>query len=349
MRIAQIAPLYESCPPKLYGGTERVVSYLTEDLVAAGHDVTLFASGDSETSARLIAPCSHAIRLQPEGADGIAYHTLMMQQVAKRSHEFDVLHFHTDYFHFPTFEWCAEKTLTTLHGRLDAPSMTDILRAFSAMPLVSISDAQRLPVPWANWKKTIHHGLPADTYALGSGTEGYLAFVGRISPEKGPDRAIAIAKGAGVPIKLAAKIDPADRVYFEREIASLFDDPLVDYIGEIGEHQKSGFFGNALGLVFPIAWPEPFGLVMIEAMATGTPTIAFRHGSVAEIIEDGITGFIVDTIDEAIAAVPKLAALDRGAIRKRFEDRFAIRRVSDAYVALYKRLARSRAGIAIPA
>jgi glycosyltransferase involved in cell wall biosynthesis len=321
MRIAQIAPLYESCPPKLYGGTERVVSYLTEDLVAAGHDVTLFASGDSETSARLIAPCSHAIRLQPEGADGIAYHTLMMQQVAKRSHEFDVLHFHTDYFHFPTFEWCAEKTLTTLHGRLDAPSMTDILRAFSAMPLVSISDAQRLPVPWANWKKTIHHGLPADTYALGSGTEGYLAFVGRISPEKGPDRAIAIAKGAGVPIKLAAKIDP----------------------------QKSGFFGNALGLVFPIAWPEPFGLVMIEAMATGTPTIAFRHGSVAEIIEDGITGFIVDTIDEAIAAVPKLAALDRSAIRKRFEDRFAIRRVSDAYVALYKRLARSRAGIAIPA
>jgi glycosyltransferase involved in cell wall biosynthesis len=349
MRIAQIAPLYESCPPKLYGGTERVVSYLTEDLVAAGHDVTLFASGDSQTAARLIAPCERAIRLQPEGADGVAYHTIMMHQVAKRIDEFDVLHFHTDYFHFPTFEYFAGKTLTTMHGRLDAPSMAGILREFPRMPLVSISDAQRLPVPWAHWVRTVHHGLPSDTYELGSGAGGYLAFVGRISPEKGPDRAIAIAKGANVPIKLAAKIDVVDRAYFERDIAALFDDPLVDYIGEIGDHQKSEFFGGALALVFPIDWPEPFGLVMIEAMATGTPTIAFRNGSVAEIIEDGVTGFIVDTVEEAVAAVPKLASLDRRAIRQRFEDRFAIRRVSDNYVALYKKLARTARGIAISA
>jgi glycosyltransferase involved in cell wall biosynthesis len=339
MRIAQIAPLYESCPPKLYGGTERVVSYLTEDLVAAGHDVTLFASGDSQTSARLISPCDHAIRLQPDGADGVAYHTLMMHQVSKRISEFDILHFHTDYLHFNAFERYAPKTLTTLHGRLDAPSMSAILAEFPMMPLVSISDAQRLPVPWANWVRTVYHGLPAETYQLGTGNDGYLAFVGRISPEKGPDRAISIAKGAGVPIKLAAKIDTVDRAYFEREIEALFADPLVDYIGEIGDPQKSRFFGGALALLFPIDWPEPFGLVMIEAMATGTPTIAFRHGSVEEIIEDGVTGFVVDTIDEAIAAVAKVGSLDRRNIRKRFEERFAIRRVSDAYVSLYEELA----------
>jgi glycosyltransferase involved in cell wall biosynthesis len=336
MRIAQIAPLYESCPPKLYGGTERVVSYLTEDLVAAGHDVTLFASGDSETAARLVAPCARAIRLQGQGADGVAYHTLMMHQVSKRIDEFDILHFHTDYFHFLKFEDAAHKTITTLHGRLDAASMGDILRDFPAMPLVSISDAQRLPAAWAHWIRTIPHGLPADLYALGTGDGGYLAFVGRVSPEKGPDRAVAIAKGAGVPIRIAAKIDPADRTYFERDIAQLFTDPLVDFIGEIGDSQKSRFFGGALALVFPIDWPEPFGLVMIEAMATGTPTIAFRAGAVHEIIEDGVTGFIVDTIEEAIAAIPKLASLDRGAIRKRFEERFTIRRVTDDYVALYE-------------
>jgi glycosyltransferase involved in cell wall biosynthesis len=332
----------------LYGGTERVVSYLTEDLVAAGHDVTLFASGDSQTSAQLIAPCERAIRLQPEGVDGLAFHTLMLHEVLMRAADFDVLHFHTDYLQFPTFEAMAEKTLTTLHGRLDAPSMASILRAFPAMPLVSISDAQRIPVPWAHWIATVHHGLPSESYDLGAGAGKYLAFVGRISPEKRPDRAIAIAKGAGVALKLAAKIDVADRDYFEREIEALFDDPLVDYVGEIGDDQKSAFFGGALALVFPIDWPEPFGLVMIEAMATGTPTIAFRNGSVGEIIEDGVTGYIVDTVDEAVAAVAKVGALDRRVIRQRFEERFAIRRVSNAYVALYEELARN-AGMSVPA
>lgn len=341
MRIAQIAPLYESCPPKLYGGTERVVSYLTEDLVAAGHDVTLFASGDSRTKAHLLAPCARAIRLAGPDVDGLAYHTIMMHQVAERIDDFDIVHFHTDYMHFAVFERFAAKTVTTLHGRLDALSMKEVFRVFRAMPLVSISDSQRKPVPEANWVRTVHHGLPADVYELGPGDGGYLAFVGRISPEKRPDRAVAIAKGAGVPIRIAAKIDAVDRVYFDRDIAHLFADPLVNFIGEIGDHQKSRFFGGALALVFPIDWPEPFGLVMIEAMTCGTPTIAFRRGSVEEIIEDGVTGFVVDTVDEAIAAVQKLASLDRRRIRQRFDDRFAIRRVSEAYVDLYRQLTKA--------
>ena len=345
MRIAQIAPLYESCPPKLYGGTERVVSYLTEELVAAGHDVTLFASGDSRTAARLIAPCERAIRLEPGWIDGIAYHTIMMHRVAQHAREFDVMHFHTDYLHFLRFEPFAQNVVTTLHGRLDTRAWERTLEEFHVMKLVSISDAQREPVAQANWVRTIQHGLPADLYRLGAGQGGYLAFVGRISVEKRPDRAVAIARGAGVPLRVAAKIDDVDRAYFETTVAPLFADPLVNFIGEIDDERKNDFYGNALGLVFPIDWPEPFGLVMIEAMATGTPTIAFRNGSVEEIIEDGLTGFVVDTVEEAIAAVGKLGSLDRAAIRARFLERFTIGRVSDEYVALYGELiadARSR-------
>ena len=338
MRIAQIAPLYESCPPKLYGGTERVVSYLTEELVAAGHDVTLFASGDSQTSAKLFPTCDRAIRLEGGWIDGVAYHTIMMHRVAQRVDDFDVLHFHTDYLHFASFEAFAQKVVTTLHGRLDARTSKEVLEEFPSMKLVSISDAQRAPVPRANWVRTIHHGLPPDLYRFGDGRGGYLAFVGRISPEKRPDRAVAIARGAGVPLRVAAKIDGVDRAYFEMTIAPLFADPLIDFIGEIGDERKNEFYGGALGLVFPIDWPEPFGLVMIEAMATGTPTIAFRNGSVEEIVEHGITGFVVDTVDEAIAAVGRLATLDRRAIRARFLERFAIGRMSDAYVDLYGEL-----------
>jgi glycosyltransferase involved in cell wall biosynthesis len=335
MRIAQIAPLYESCPPKLYGGTERVVSYLTEELVAAGHDVTLFASGDSKTSARLFATCERAIRLEGGWIDGIAYHTIMIHRALQRIDDFDVLHFHTDYLHFPSFEAHAQKVVTTLHGRLDARSSGQILDEFPSMKLVSISDAQRAPVTRANWVKTIPHGLPPELYRFGNGRGGYLAFVGRISPEKRPDRAVAIARGAGVALRVAAKIDGVDRAYFDATIAPLFADPLVQFVGEIDDERKNEFYGGALGLVFPIDWPEPFGLVMIEAMATGTPTIAFRNGSVEEIIEDGVTGFVVDTVEEAIAAVGKLASLDRRAIRARFLERFTIGRVSDAYVDLY--------------
>jgi len=335
MRIAQIAPLYESCPPKLYGGTERVVSYLTEELVAAGHDVTLFASGDSRTSARLYATCDRAIRLEGGWIDGVAYHTIMIHRVAQHVADFDVLHFHTDYLHFASFEPFAQKVVTTLHGRLDSRTSGQILDEFPTMKLVSISNAQREPVERANWVKTIPHGLPPELYRFGHGDGGYLAFVGRISPEKRPDRAVLIARGAGVPLHVAAKIDGVDRAYFEATIAPLFADPLVRFVGEIDDARKNSFYGLALGLVFPIDWPEPFGLVMIEAMATGTPTIAFRNGSVEEIIENGVTGFIVDTIDEAIAAVGKLASLDRRAIRARFLERFSIGRVGDAYVELY--------------
>ncbi len=347
MKIAQIAPLYESCPPKLYGGTERVVSYLTEDLVAAGHEVTLFASGDSQTKARLLAPCERAIRLAGAEVDGLAYHMIMLHRLAEQIDDFDILHFHIDYLQFPVFERFSSKTITTMHGRLDAQSTNAIFREFTTMPLVSISDAQRIPVPFANWVRTVPHGLPLDAYAQGDGSGGYLAFVGRINPEKRPDRAVEIAKGANVPLRVAAKVDKVDRDYYEAAIAPLFADPLVDFIGEIGDDRKGEFYGKALGLVFPIDWPEPFGLVMIEAMACGTPTIAFRCGSVPEIIEDGITGFIVDTVEEAVAAVPKLATLDRARIRRRFEERFAIRRMSNAYVDLYGELLAGTVGAAV--
>jgi glycosyltransferase involved in cell wall biosynthesis len=338
MKIAQVCPLYESCPPRLYGGTERIVYYLTEELIRRGHEVTLFASGDSSTSAVLEPACEQALRLDDACKDPLVYHLIMLHRVCRRAAEFDLIHFHTDYLHFPLFADCWDKTLTTLHGRLDLPDLPVIMREFPMMPLVSISAAQQQPLSWANWRGTVPHGLPRDLHRLDNGAGGYLAFLGRIAPEKGPDRAIAIARGAGVPLQIAAKIDPVDRVYFEHAIAPLLQDPMIEFIGEIGENEKSRFLGDAVALLFPIEWPEPFGLVLIEAMATGTPVIGFGRGSVPEIIEDGITGFIVDDVAAAVAAVPLAKQLDRKAIRRRFEERFTADRMARDYLALYQRV-----------
>jgi glycosyltransferase involved in cell wall biosynthesis len=338
MKIAQIAPLYESCPPQFYGGTERVVSYLTEELVRLGHEVTLFASGDSRTSAVLEPGCKNALRLDSRCKDPLVYHLIMLDRVQRRAAEFDILHFHTDYLHFSLFAESRDKTLTTLHGRLDLPDLPVIMREFSMMPLVSISAAQRIPMAWANWYGTVLHGLPRDLHRVENGNGGYLAFLGRISPEKGPDRAIEIARRAGVPLQIAAKVDPVDQAYFESTIAPLLQDPLVEFVGEISENEKGRFLGDAVALLFPIEWPEPFGLVLIEAMANGTPVIAFGRGSVPEIIEDGVTGFIVDDVGAAAVAVPLAKQLDRKAIRRRFEQRFTADRMARDYLAHYERV-----------
>ena len=331
MRIAQIAPLYESCPPKLYGGTERIVSYLTEELVRQGHEVTLFASGDSETAARLVAGSEVALRLNPAIRDAIPYHVIALDQVMRRAEEFDVLHFHVDMLHFPLIRHLADRTVTTLHGRLDLPDLQPFYRAFPEIPLISISNAQRRPMPGCvTWAGTVLHGLPRDLLPFSAAPEdGYLAFLGRISPEKRPDRAIEIA----------AKIDKADQAYWDKEIAPLIAAHAnVEYVGEIDEHQKAAFLGNASGLLFPIDWPEPFGMVMIEAMACGTPVIAMPCGSVPEVIEHGVTGFIVDTEEEAIAAVGRLPELDRAQVRAAFDRRFTGRRMAEDYVRLYEHL-----------
>jgi glycosyltransferase involved in cell wall biosynthesis len=337
MRIAQVAPLMESCPPRLYGGTERVVSFLTEELVRLGHHVTLFASGDSRTAAALEPGCRSALRLDESCKDPLIHHLTMLHRVRQRAHEFDILHFHTDYLHFPLFADSPANTLTTMHGRLDLPDLPIMLREFTMLPLSSISEAQRRPLPWANWCGTVLHGLP-DYLRPGDGDGRYLAFLGRISPEKGPDRAIAIACRAGMPLRMAAKVDRIDRDYFESVVRPLLDHPLVDFIGEIGDNEKARFLGNAAALVFPIDWPEPFGLVMIEAMATGTPVIAFNYGAVPEIIENGLTGFIVDDVESAAAAVPWALGLDRRAIRRRFLERFTSERMAQDYLALYARV-----------
>jgi glycosyltransferase involved in cell wall biosynthesis len=338
MRIAQIAPLHESCPPRFYGGTERVVSYLTEELVRLGHEVTLFASGDSRTSATLDPGCEIALRLDDRCKDPLVYHLIMLDRLRRRADEFDILHFHTDYLHFPLFADCWEKTLTTLHGRLDLPDLPVMMREYKMMPLISISDAQQAPMPWANWYGTVHHGLPRNLQRIGDGSGGYLAFLGRISPEKAPDRAIAIARRAQLPLQIAAKVDAVDQEYYDSKIVPLLRDPSIEFIGEIGEADKGAFLGNALALLFPIAWPEPFGMVLIEAMANGTPVIAFGQGSVPEIIEDGLTGFIVDDIESAAAAVPLALRLDRKAIRRRFEERFSAGRMARDYLALCERV-----------
>ena len=335
MRIAQVAPLYESCPPQLYGGTERVVSYLTEELVRQGHEVTLFASGDSQTRATLQAPCEQALRLDTQCKDPLPYHFISLYRLAQAADVFDIIHFHTDYLHFPLFAQQWSKTLTTLHGRLDLPDLPPIWREFAMMPLASISNAQRLPMPWANWYGTVYHGLPSSLYAGGCGDGGYLAFIGRICPEKRPDWAIEIAHRAGLPLVIAAKVDKVDRSYYKNRIKPLLKDPLVEFIGEIGDSEKEAFLGDAVALLFPIDWPEPFGLTLIEAMANGTPVIAFGRGSVPEIVDDGVTGFIVDSVDEAVAAVPRAKVLDRGAIRQRFEERFSVERMAHDYLALY--------------
>jgi glycosyltransferase involved in cell wall biosynthesis len=338
LKIAQIAPLVESVPPRLYGGTERVVSWLTEELVALGHDVTLFASGDSHTTAKLFPVVPRSLRL-----DGIhnslTYNIIMLDRVAQRMAEFDVLHFHIDFFHYPLFRNMAHKTLTTLHGRQDLPEMPDIYRAFPQMPLVSISNAQRMPVPPVNWMGTVYHGLPEKQFHEGKGAGGYLAFLGRICPDKGPEEAIEIARLAGMKLRIAAKVDPVDRPYFEQVIGPLLArSPHVEFVGEITDDQKQEFLGNARALLFPIHWPEPFGLVMIEAMACGTPVIAFRHGSVPEVMEDGLTGFVVDTVDAAAEAVRKLGRLFRPSIRSRFEERFSARAMARDYCTIYRRL-----------
>jgi len=340
MRIAQVAPLYESCPPQFYGGTERVVSYLTEELVRQGHEVTLFASGDSQTRARLQAPCARALRLDPQCKDPLPYHLISLYRLARAADAFDIIHFHTDYLHFPLFAQHWGKTLTTLHGRLDLPHLPPILREFAMMPLASISNAQRAPVPGANWYGTVHHGLPSSLYAGGCGDGGYLAFIGRICPEKRPDWAIEIARRAGLPLAIAAKVDKVDRTYYKTRIKPLLKDPLVEFIGEIGDSEKGAFLGDAVALLFPIDWPEPFGLALIEAMANGTPVIAFRRGSVPEIVDDDVTGLIVDNVDEAVAAVALAKALDRVAIRRRFEERFSVERMARNYLALYNAMLR---------
>ncbi|WP_407352533.1 glycosyltransferase family 4 protein [Luteimonas sp. R10] len=341
MHIAQIAPLYETVPPRLYGGTERVVAHLTDALVELGHDVTLFAAGQTDTRARVVSVRRQAIRLDPAPLKSdLAAHLVQLEEVRRSAHLFDVLHFHLDLLHFPMFESLAARTLTTLHGRLDLVDLPMCYRRWSQFPLVSISDDQRRPLPAANWLGTVYHGLPPSLYRFSPRAEGdYLAFLGRISPEKRPDRAIAIARAAGLPLKIAAKVDSVDRAYFQDRIAPLLDDPSIEFIGEIGDHQKSEFLGNARALLFPIDWPEPFGLVMIEAIACGTPVIAWRCGAVPEIIDDGVTGRIVDSEAEAVAAVSEVAAFDRGRIRATFERRFSSRAMAEAYVALYRRLA----------
>jgi glycosyltransferase involved in cell wall biosynthesis len=339
MRIAQIAPLIESVPPRLYGGTERIVSYLTEELVRLGHEVTLFASGDSLTSAELVPCTEQALRLDPRVRDPLPYYMVMLDEVRRRASEFDVLHFHIDYLHFPLFRDLAPLTLTTQHGRLDLPDLSVAYRVFSEFPLVSISDDQRRPCRGWNWVGTVHHGLPPELYPFSPHANGgYLAFLGRICPEKRPDHAIEIARRAGIPLKIAAKVDRVDQAYFDAVIRPLLRDPSVEYVGEIGDRDKPAFLGDARGLLFPIDWPEPFGLVMIEAMACGTPVIAYRRGSVPEVLDQGWTGFIVADIAGAVAAVTDLDRLDRRLIRARFEQRFTAERMAKDYVAVYETL-----------
>jgi glycosyltransferase involved in cell wall biosynthesis len=338
LRIAQVAPLYESVPPRYYGGTERIVSYLTEELIRQGHDVTLFASGDSVTKAELIAPCRQSLRLDLNCIDQMSYHTLMLEQVFKRIDDFDVIHFHIDYMHYPLSRRHHAVYVTTLHGRLDIPDLAPLYREFSEMPVVSISAAQRKPLPWVNWQGTVYHGLPPDLYRFHQGMGNYLAFLGRISPEKRVDRAIEIAKRSGIPLKIAAKVSASDRPYFEREIKPLLDHPLVEFIGEIGEDKKNDFLGNAQALLFPIDWPEPFGLVMIEAMASGTPVIAWPMGSVPEVMEQGRTGFIVKSVEEAVTTVRRLPELSRKRCREIFEQRFVSERMAHDYLHVYEAL-----------
>jgi glycosyltransferase involved in cell wall biosynthesis len=325
-------------PPRLYGGTERVVSFLTEELVARGHEVTLFASGDSVTSARLVPGCDHALRLGSGFGHIIAWETLQLEQVFSRAAEFDILHFHLDPPQLPLARRCGTASLTTLHGRLDLPGLAEVFGEFREHALVSISDAQRIPLPPRNWAGTVYHGLPPERFTMGDGSGGYLAFLGRTSPEKGVDRAIRVARAAGVPLRLAAKLDDVDREFFDTTLAPLLEGPGVEFVGEIGDEAKSEFLGRAIGVLFPIDWPEPFGLVMIEAIACGTPVIAWRRGSVPEVIEDGVTGFIVEDEPGAVRAVGRLGALERAACRREFERRFTAGRMAADYVGVYERL-----------
>ena len=338
MRIAQVSPLFESVPPKYYGGTERVVSYLTEALVDLGHDVTLFASGDSRTRARLVPVCPQAVRLAPALGEAFPYHLLAIEEVCKRRDEFDIVHFHIDYLHYPVSRRLGWTQLTTLHGRLDLPELQPLYDEFGEMPLASISDAQRRPVPQANWVGTVYHGLPLDLLTFYPGPGEYLAFLGRISPEKRVDRAIEIATRADLPLRIAAKVDRADERYFEREIEPLLSQPGIEYIGEIADSEKNDFLGRAIALLFPIDWEEPFGLVMIESMACGTPVVAWPRGSVPEIIDQKVTGYIATSIDEAVEGVELTRRLDRRRCRDTFERRFTAERMARDYLRLYRQV-----------
>jgi glycosyltransferase involved in cell wall biosynthesis len=353
LRIAQVAPLFESVPPQAYGGTERVVSYLTEELVRLGHEVTLFASEESRTSARLVPACSRSLRLDPRSVDQVARHLVLVEQVYRQAADFDLIHFHIDYLHYPVTRRYRVPNVTTLHGRLDVPDLVPLYREFQDMPVVSISDAQRRPLPWLDWRATVYHGLPADSCGLAAGGEagwggeagtgsgggrGYLLFLGRVSPEKGLDTAIEIARRAGRPLRIAAKVDRADRDYYEREIAPRLGQPGVEYLGEVGGGEKLRLLAGAEGLLFPIRWPEPFGLVMIEAMASSTPIVAFRHGAVPEVMADPRCGFVCSTIEEAVAAVARLPELPRRGCRQVFEERFTAARMARDYLEVYRRL-----------
>jgi glycosyltransferase involved in cell wall biosynthesis len=348
VRIAQVAPLYERVPPLTYGGTERVVSYLTEELVKQGHDVTLFASGDSLTRAKLVAPCAEALRLSSSCADPVIYHLLMLEKVAARAERFDIVHFHVDYLHFPLSRRNNVAQVTTLHGRLDLPDLVPLYQEFPEMPVVSISDDQRRPLCWLNWQATVYHGLPERLYKFQEKAGNYLAFVGRISPEKGVDDAIEIARRAGREIKIAAKIDKVDQEYFDQVIRPLLDQPHVDFVGELGDCEKGLLVGGALALLAPVRWPEPFGLVMVEALACGTPVIAYPQGSVPELIENGLTGFVVDDIEAAAAALDRVPGLSRKVCRRVFEQRFSVERMARDYVSVYTGLVRENARRSAP-
>ncbi len=338
LKIAQVAPLVESVPPKLYGGTERVISWLTEELVHQGHDVTLFASGDSVTTAHLVACSERALRLDPESVDPLPHAAVELDQVSARADEFDIIHWHLDFMSYPLSRFIRTPHVTTLHGRLDLRDLVPLYKRFPQEPVVSISNAQRAPFPSINWQGTVYHGLPRDLYHYHPTPGEYMAFLGRIAPEKGVDRAIEIAKRSGIKLKIAAKIDPVDRDYYEDKIRPLMDTAVVEYVGEIDEHGKDEFLGNACATLFPIEWPEPFGLVMIESMACGTPLIAFRGGSVREVMEEGVTGFVVNTVSEAVAAIGRIPKLSRARCRQYVEQNFTAERMANDYVSIYHRL-----------
>ena len=340
MRIAQVAPLFESVPPRKYGGTERVVSYLTEELVRQGHEVTLFASGDSITAAELVPGCPRSLRTDHRCMSSVPHQIVQLEQVCRRAADFDVLHFHGDGMHFPFVRRAGVPHVTTLHGRLDIPDLVPLHREFREAPMISISNNQREPLPWANWVATVYHGLPEDLYSYHPEHRGYLAFVGRVSPEKGVDRAIELSRRTGIPLRIAAKVDRADRDYFKERIEPLLSTPGVEFVGEIGDDLKDEFLGNALATVFLIDWPEPFGLVMIESMACGTPVIALRRGSVPEVIDHGVSGLIVDDLDAAVAASDRLGSLSRTRCRETFERRYSVRRMAEDYVRAYEAVAR---------
>jgi glycosyltransferase involved in cell wall biosynthesis len=348
MKIAQISPLWESVPPKLYGGTERIVSYITEELVRLGHDVTLFASGDSITAAKLESVAPQALRLNTGIFNRDAPQVLMLERAFGSGGDFDLIHSHLDFIGFPMARRCPVPVLTTLHGRLDLPELEPVFREFIEVPLVSISNAQRRPIPLANWAATVHHGQPPDLYSFHPRPGQYLAFLGRIAPEKRPDHAIEVAKRVGMPLRIAAKVDPADREYFRDQIEPLLDHPLIEYLGEISDAEKSDFLGDAYALVCPYDWPEPFGLVLIEALACGTPVLAYRRGSIPEVIDDGVTGYVCDNLSELIEAVERVTLLDRRRCRQAFNERFTVQRMVQDYLSLYEQFVNRGAGLTLP-